>query len=232
MFPQELHLHARETIQRSPLSEMTLLTADINYCLHLNEPQHSMSVQKLKFIFEINTTVPEALKPDQTCNKLFTTPQFGKSQQFVQFVKSQQFVQFVKLFLIHQHGALLPEKNQDSSNTPERGLLVEGVSSIQDPCEVLQLAAVIRLDHSYSSISVKAWRPKGLEERYLKNAAVLPDICPAVSVWCLCVCQKSPSPSLLQGAEQPGHLQLCGRAHEKDTQWSATSQQPWAGTED
>ncbi len=109
--------------------EMTLLTADINYCLHLNEPQHSMSVQQLKFIFEINTTVPEALKPDQTCNKLFTTPQFGKSQQFVQFVK---------LFLIHQHGALLPEKNQDSSNTPERGLLVEGVSSIQDPCEVLQ----------------------------------------------------------------------------------------------
>ncbi|KAL0168210.1 hypothetical protein M9458_036432, partial [Cirrhinus mrigala] len=63
-----------------------------------------------------------------------------------------------------------------------RGFFVEGASPIQDPCELSQLAAVIQLDHSYSCTSVKARRPKGLEERYLKNAAVLPDIRPAASV--------------------------------------------------
>ncbi|KAL0162036.1 hypothetical protein M9458_041432, partial [Cirrhinus mrigala] len=35
------------------------------------------------------------------------------------------------------------------------------------------------LEHSYSCISAKA---QGLEERYIKNAAVLPDVCPAASV--------------------------------------------------
>ncbi|XDV34240.1 hypothetical protein PO909_004418 [Leuciscus waleckii] len=62
--------------------------------------------------------------------------------------------------------------------------LVEDVSSSPDPCELPQLAAVtlVRLDHTYSSISAKAQRPTGLEGRYLKNAAVLPDIRPAASV--------------------------------------------------
>ncbi|KAL1256699.1 hypothetical protein QQF64_012244 [Cirrhinus molitorella] len=63
-----------------------------------------------------------------------------------------------------------------------RGFFVEGISSIEDPCELSQLAAVIQLDHSYSCTSVKARRPKGLEKRYLENAAVLPDISPAASV--------------------------------------------------
>ncbi|KAK2894806.1 hypothetical protein Q8A67_012035 [Cirrhinus molitorella] len=63
-----------------------------------------------------------------------------------------------------------------------RGFFVEGISSIEDPCELSQLAAVIQLDHSYSCTSVKARRPKGLEKRYLENAAVLPDIRPAASV--------------------------------------------------
>ncbi|KAL0179332.1 hypothetical protein M9458_024774 [Cirrhinus mrigala] len=62
-----------------------------------------------------------------------------------------------------------------------RGFVVEGISSIQDPCELSQLAAVVRLDHSYSCMPVKARRPSGLEERYMKNAAVLPDIHPAAS---------------------------------------------------
>ncbi|KAK2876336.1 hypothetical protein Q8A67_020432 [Cirrhinus molitorella] len=63
-----------------------------------------------------------------------------------------------------------------------RGFVVEGVSSIRDPCELSQLAAVVMLDHSYSCIPVKARRPSDLEERYLKNAAVLPNIHPAASV--------------------------------------------------
>jgi hypothetical protein len=73
-----------------------------------------------------------------------------------------------------------------------RGFLVEDVSSSPDPCELSQLAAVtsVRLDHTYSCISAKAQRPTGLEERYLKNAAVLPDIRPAVSVSSVDVCQQ------------------------------------------
>uniref|UniRef100_A0A671K551 Uncharacterized protein n=1 Tax=Sinocyclocheilus anshuiensis TaxID=1608454 RepID=A0A671K551_9TELE len=66
---------------------------------------------------------------------------------------------------------------------------MEAVSSIQGPCELSQLAAVIRLDHTYSCISAKARRPKGLEERYMKNAAVLPDIQPAASVSSVDVCR-------------------------------------------
>ncbi|KAL0170561.1 hypothetical protein M9458_035157, partial [Cirrhinus mrigala] len=46
-------------------------------------------------------------------------------------------------------------------STRLRGFVVEGISSIRDP-----------LDHSYSC---------GLEERYLKNAAILPDLRPAAS---------------------------------------------------
>ncbi|XDV51872.1 hypothetical protein PO909_020671 [Leuciscus waleckii] len=63
-----------------------------------------------------------------------------------------------------------------------RGFLVEGISFIQDQCELSQLATVIKLDHTYSCISEKAQRPNGLEERYLKNAALLPNILPAASV--------------------------------------------------
>ncbi|KAL0184033.1 hypothetical protein M9458_019729 [Cirrhinus mrigala] len=62
-----------------------------------------------------------------------------------------------------------------------RGFLVEGISSIQEACDLSSLAAVIRLDHTYSCIS-EADNPHGLEEHYLKNAAVLPDIRPAASV--------------------------------------------------
>ncbi|KAK2876781.1 hypothetical protein Q8A67_020877 [Cirrhinus molitorella] len=54
-----------------------------------------------------------------------------------------------------------------------REYVVEGISSIRDPCELSQLAAVIRLDHSYSY---------GLEERYLKNTAILPEVRPAATV--------------------------------------------------
>ncbi|ROL52362.1 hypothetical protein DPX16_18730 [Anabarilius grahami] len=67
-----------------------------------------------------------------------------------------------------------------------RGFLVERVSSSPDPCELSQLAAVIRLDHTYSCISGKAQRPTGLEERYL----VLPDIRPAASVSSVDACQQ------------------------------------------
>ncbi|KAL1248801.1 hypothetical protein QQF64_022119 [Cirrhinus molitorella] len=72
-----------------------------------------------------------------------------------------------------------------------RGFLVEGISSIQEACEFSQLAAVIRLDHTYSCISAEAHRPNGLEERYVKNAAVLPDIHPATEDVCLeSLCQQ------------------------------------------
>ncbi|KAL0183965.1 hypothetical protein M9458_019661 [Cirrhinus mrigala] len=63
-----------------------------------------------------------------------------------------------------------------------RGFLVEGVSSIQEACDLSQLAAVIRLDHTYSCISATVCSPNRLEEHYLKNAAVLPDIRAAASV--------------------------------------------------
>ncbi|RXN26429.1 putative protein C22orf31-like protein [Labeo rohita] len=72
-----------------------------------------------------------------------------------------------------------------------RGFLVEGASSIPKACELSELAAVIRLDHTYSCISAKGHRPNGLEERYLKNAAVLPDIRPAASVSSVDVCLES-----------------------------------------
>ncbi|KAL0156935.1 hypothetical protein M9458_048181, partial [Cirrhinus mrigala] len=62
-----------------------------------------------------------------------------------------------------------------------RGFLVEGISSIQE-------ASVIRLDHTYSCMSSTAHRPNGLEERYLKNAADLPNIRPAASVSSVDVC--------------------------------------------
>ncbi|ROL51380.1 hypothetical protein DPX16_22476 [Anabarilius grahami] len=68
-----------------------------------------------------------------------------------------------------------------------KGFLVEGVSSIQD---LSQMAAVIRLDHTYSCPYVKDRRPNGLEECNLKNAAVLPEIHPAASVSSVDVCQK------------------------------------------
>ncbi len=70
-----------------------------------------------------------------------------------------------------------------------RGFLVEAISSIQGLCELSQLAAAIRLDHTYSCISAKARRPKGLEERYMKNAAFLPDIQPAASVSSVDACR-------------------------------------------
>lgn len=60
------------------------IEADITCCLHLNELQHFMPVQQLKWL----KSTQLSLKPHQTCNKLFTTPQFGKSPQFVQFVNS------------------------------------------------------------------------------------------------------------------------------------------------
>ncbi|RXN28871.1 putative protein C22orf31-like protein [Labeo rohita] len=69
-----------------------------------------------------------------------------------------------------------------------RGFLVEGVSFIRDQCKLSQLVAVIRLDHSYSC---------GLEERYLKNAAVLPEVCPAASVSSVApLCQQDESVSI------------------------------------
>ncbi|RXN21228.1 putative protein si:rp71-45g20.11 isoform X1 [Labeo rohita] len=63
-----------------------------------------------------------------------------------------------------------------------RGFWVDGISSSQEPCELLRLAAVSRLDHTYSCISAKARRPNGLARRHLKNAAVLPNIRTAASV--------------------------------------------------
>ncbi|KAK2908808.1 hypothetical protein Q8A67_004645 [Cirrhinus molitorella] len=86
-----------------------------------------------------------------------------------------------------------------------RGFLVEG----QHPCDLSQLAAVIRLDHTYSCISVKAQRPKGLEERYLKNAAVLPTIRPAASVdACQApVCQQE-EPVFIHGYNVQGYQDI------------------------
>ncbi|RXN21227.1 putative protein C22orf31-like protein [Labeo rohita] len=72
-----------------------------------------------------------------------------------------------------------------------RGFWVDGISSTQEPCELLRLAAVSRLDHTYSCISAKARRPNGLAKRHLKNAAVLPNIRTAASVSSADVC---PSP--------------------------------------
>ncbi|KAL0188783.1 hypothetical protein M9458_015882 [Cirrhinus mrigala] len=89
-----------------------------------------------------------------------------------------------------------------------RGFLVEGLSSIQDRCEVSQLAAVIRLDHSYSCISAKAPRPRGLEERYLKNAAVLPDICPAASVSSVAPLCRQEEPVSIHGCSVQGFLDI------------------------
>ncbi|KAL0192901.1 hypothetical protein M9458_011197, partial [Cirrhinus mrigala] len=63
-----------------------------------------------------------------------------------------------------------------------RGFCVDGISSTQEPCELLRLAAVSRLDHTYSCISAKARRPDSLAKHHLKNAAVLPNIRTAASV--------------------------------------------------
>ncbi|KAL1271140.1 hypothetical protein QQF64_030156 [Cirrhinus molitorella] len=89
-----------------------------------------------------------------------------------------------------------------------RGFLVEGISSIQDPCELSQQAAVIRLDHSYSCISAKAQRPRGLEERYLKNAAVLPDICPAASVSSVAPLCQQDEPVSIHGCSVQGYMDI------------------------
>ncbi|RXN17360.1 putative protein C22orf31-like protein [Labeo rohita] len=93
-------------------------------------------------------------------------------------------------------------------STHLRGFLVEGISSIQDPCELSQLAAVIRLDHSYSCISAKTSRPRGLEERYLKNAAVLPDICPAASVSSVAPLCQQEEPVSIHGCSAQGFLDI------------------------
>ncbi|XDV15157.1 hypothetical protein PO909_015287 [Leuciscus waleckii] len=82
-----------------------------------------------------------------------------------------------------------PRRIRDFPTHP-RGFLVEGISSIQYPCELSQLTSVFRLDHTYSSIYVKAQGPSGLEERYMKNAAVLPNIRPAASVSSVDMCQQ------------------------------------------
>ncbi|RXN07944.1 putative protein C22orf31-like protein [Labeo rohita] len=74
-----------------------------------------------------------------------------------------------------------------------RGFIVEAASSVQGTCELSRLAALIRLEHNYSRPSDKAGRPKGLEKRYVKNAAVIPDIQPAVSSVDVCqapLCQQ------------------------------------------
>ncbi|KAL1274757.1 hypothetical protein QQF64_027571 [Cirrhinus molitorella] len=103
----------------------------------------------------------------------------------------------VQCFFKHQHGAASPEKNQGSSHT-HRGFWVDGISSTQEPCELLRLAAVSRLDHTYSCISAKAQRPSRLAKRHLKNAAVLPNIRTAASVSSVDVC-----PSPLCQEEEP-----------------------------
>ncbi|KAL1264274.1 hypothetical protein QQF64_004629 [Cirrhinus molitorella] len=71
-----------------------------------------------------------------------------------------------------------------------REFIVEAASSIQGPCEVSQLAALIRLEHNYSCTSAKAGRPKGLEKHYVKNTAVLPNVQPAVDVGQALLCQQ------------------------------------------
>ncbi|KAL1258100.1 hypothetical protein QQF64_011344 [Cirrhinus molitorella] len=100
-----------------------------------------------------------------------------------------------------------------------RDFVVEGVSSIRDQSKLSDLAAVIRLDHSYSSIFEK------MEERYLKNAAVLPDICPAASVSSVTsLCQQVESVSIhgcsIQGYQdiyhsvaEPVMKTHCGQRH-------------------
>ncbi|KAK2896465.1 hypothetical protein Q8A67_010953 [Cirrhinus molitorella] len=85
-----------------------------------------------------------------------------------------------------------------------RGFLMEGVPSIQEACELSQLAAVIRLDHTYSCISAEVQSPNRLEERYLKNAAVLPDIHPAASV-----SSEVERPAPLYQQEEPVSIHGC-----------------------
>ncbi|KAL1268132.1 hypothetical protein QQF64_033495 [Cirrhinus molitorella] len=85
-----------------------------------------------------------------------------------------------------------------------RGFLVEGFSSFQEACELSQLAAVIRLDHTYSCISAKVCSPNRLEERYLKNAAVLPAIHAAASV-----SSEDERPSPLYQKEEPVSIHGC-----------------------
>ncbi|KAL0203788.1 hypothetical protein M9458_001806 [Cirrhinus mrigala] len=93
-----------------------------------------------------------------------------------------------------------------------RGFLVEGVSSSQHRCDLSQLASVIRLDHNYSCISVRAQRPKGLEEGYLKNAAVLPTITSAALVSSVDVCQEplcqQEEPASIHGYSVQGYQEI------------------------
>ncbi|XDV20117.1 hypothetical protein PO909_025494, partial [Leuciscus waleckii] len=90
-----------------------------------------------------------------------------------------------------------------------RGFSVEGVSSIQD---LSQLPAVVKLDHNYSCTSVEVQRPNGLEERYLQNAAVLPDIHPAASVSSVDVCQldvcQQEEPVSIHGSSVQGYQDI------------------------
>ncbi|ROL55235.1 hypothetical protein DPX16_5745 [Anabarilius grahami] len=84
----------------------------------------------------------------------------------------------------HQHGAASPEKNQDSFHTPE-GISGWRVSSSQERCELSWLAAVSRLDHTYSCISAKAQRPTRLErasDQALPEERSCPSRCPSSSL--------------------------------------------------
>lgn len=103
-----------------------------------------------------------------------------------------------------------------------RGLWVEGVSPSQGPCELSRLAAVSRLDHTYSCISAEAQRSNRQEEqvakRYLKNAAVLPDVRPAASVSSVDVCaaplcQQEESVSI-HGHSMQGYQDIYGSVAE------------------
>ncbi|ROL48502.1 hypothetical protein DPX16_12118 [Anabarilius grahami] len=152
-------------------------------CLHLNDPQHSMSVQQLEFIFEINTTVP-----DHTCYKLLTSFQFSKYFFIIIMEKRHQ-----------RRNRTLP--------THLRGFWVEGGSSTQESSELSHLAAVSRLDHTYSYISGKARRSSSVAKHYLKNVAVLPDVRPAASVSSVDVCPQE-EPVSIHGCSVQGYQDI------------------------
>ncbi|KAK2881138.1 hypothetical protein Q8A67_018406 [Cirrhinus molitorella] len=98
-------------------------------------------------------------------------------------------------------------KRTQTLPTHLRGFIVEATSSIQGPCELSQLTALIRSEHNYSHTSAKAGRPKGLEKCYVENTAVLPNIQPAVDVGQAPLCQQE-EPISIHGHSIQGYQEI------------------------
>lgn len=118
-----------------------------------------MSVEQLELIFKINKLTPESLKPDHMCYKPSTSECFFNHKNHL------------------RRNRALP--------THFMGCWVEDGSSTQD---TLWLAAVSRLDHTYSCTSAKSWRSNIFAKCHLKNAVVLPSIHTAAAVTSMDLC--------------------------------------------